>query len=142
MAEILVLVDHVDGTVRKTTTELLTIARRAGRRWTPVGRALRFIVAAGSRTTSVTSLRRGRPLPSGTYRITVGTTSRLGAKGATAATRFRILARTARTPRARPERTRANPDEGPRHRRDHADARRGRQCAERGFHGPGLRDGR
>lgn len=30
MAEILVLVDHVDGTVRKTTTELLTIARRAG----------------------------------------------------------------------------------------------------------------
>ncbi|HEU4541228.1 MAG TPA: electron transfer flavoprotein subunit alpha/FixB family protein [Jiangellaceae bacterium] len=30
MAEILVLVDHVDGGVRKTTTELLTIARRAG----------------------------------------------------------------------------------------------------------------
>jgi electron transfer flavoprotein alpha subunit len=30
MAEILVLVDHVDGEVRKTTTELLTIARRAG----------------------------------------------------------------------------------------------------------------
>lgn len=30
MAEILVLVDHVDGAVRKTTTELLTIARRAG----------------------------------------------------------------------------------------------------------------
>jgi len=30
MAEILVLVDHVDGTVRKTTSELLTIARRAG----------------------------------------------------------------------------------------------------------------
>ena len=30
MAEILILVDHVDGTVRKTTTELLTLARRAG----------------------------------------------------------------------------------------------------------------
>src|SRR3712207_1951661 len=30
MAEVLVLVDHVDGTVRKTTTELLTIARRLG----------------------------------------------------------------------------------------------------------------
>jgi len=30
MAEILVLVDHVDGAVRKTTTELLTIASRAG----------------------------------------------------------------------------------------------------------------
>ncbi len=30
MAEILVLVDHVDGVVRKTTTELLTLARRAG----------------------------------------------------------------------------------------------------------------
>jgi electron transfer flavoprotein alpha subunit len=30
MAEILVLVDHVDGTVRKTTHELLTLARRAG----------------------------------------------------------------------------------------------------------------
>jgi electron transfer flavoprotein alpha subunit len=30
MAEILVLVDHVDGAVRKTTTELLTIARAAG----------------------------------------------------------------------------------------------------------------
>lgn len=30
MAEILVLVDHVDGAVRKTTTELLTIARGAG----------------------------------------------------------------------------------------------------------------
>lgn len=30
MAEILVLVDHVDGAVRKSTTELLTIARRLG----------------------------------------------------------------------------------------------------------------
>ena len=30
MAEVLVLVDHVDGTVRKTTAELLTIARRLG----------------------------------------------------------------------------------------------------------------
>lgn len=30
MAEILVLVDHVDGQVRKTTLELLTLARRAG----------------------------------------------------------------------------------------------------------------
>ncbi|PSL06102.1 electron transfer flavoprotein alpha subunit apoprotein [Haloactinopolyspora alba] len=30
MAEILVLVDHVDGDVRKTTTELLTLARRVG----------------------------------------------------------------------------------------------------------------
>src|SRR6185436_14902703 len=30
MAEVLVLVDHVDGTVRKTTSELLTIARRLG----------------------------------------------------------------------------------------------------------------
>jgi len=30
MAEILVLVDHADGAVRKTTTELLTIARRLG----------------------------------------------------------------------------------------------------------------
>ncbi len=30
MAEVLVLVDHVDGQVRKTTTELLTIARRIG----------------------------------------------------------------------------------------------------------------
>lgn len=30
MAEILVLVDHVDGAVRKPTTELLTIARRLG----------------------------------------------------------------------------------------------------------------
>lgn len=30
MAEILVLVDHVDGEVRKTTTELLTLAQRAG----------------------------------------------------------------------------------------------------------------
>ncbi|MEQ4204565.1 electron transfer flavoprotein subunit alpha/FixB family protein [Actinopolymorpha sp. B9G3] len=30
MAEILVLVDHSDGAVRKTTTELLTIARRLG----------------------------------------------------------------------------------------------------------------
>jgi electron transfer flavoprotein alpha subunit len=30
MGEILVLVDHVDGAVRKTTTELLTLARRAG----------------------------------------------------------------------------------------------------------------
>lgn len=30
MTEILVLVDHVDGVVRKTTTELLTIARRLG----------------------------------------------------------------------------------------------------------------
>ncbi|MGH8774045.1 MAG: electron transfer flavoprotein subunit alpha/FixB family protein [Jiangellaceae bacterium] len=30
MAEILVLVDHADGAVRKTTTELLTIARRMG----------------------------------------------------------------------------------------------------------------
>jgi electron transfer flavoprotein alpha subunit len=30
MAEVLVLVDHLDGTVRKTTAELLTIARRIG----------------------------------------------------------------------------------------------------------------
>lgn len=30
MAEVLVLVDHVDGTVRKTTTEMLTAARRLG----------------------------------------------------------------------------------------------------------------
>jgi electron transfer flavoprotein alpha subunit len=30
MAEVLVLVDHVGGTVRKTTTELLTLARRLG----------------------------------------------------------------------------------------------------------------
>ena len=30
MAEVLVLVDHADGTVRKTTSELLTIARRLG----------------------------------------------------------------------------------------------------------------
>jgi electron transfer flavoprotein alpha subunit len=30
MAEVLVLVDHVDGTLRKTTSELLTIARRLG----------------------------------------------------------------------------------------------------------------
>ncbi len=30
MAEVLVLVDHVDGAVRKSTTELLTIARRLG----------------------------------------------------------------------------------------------------------------
>jgi electron transfer flavoprotein alpha subunit len=30
MSEVLVLVDHVDGTVRKTTTELLTLARRLG----------------------------------------------------------------------------------------------------------------
>jgi electron transfer flavoprotein alpha subunit len=30
MAEVLVLVDHVDGTVRKSTTELLTVARRIG----------------------------------------------------------------------------------------------------------------
>ena len=30
MSEILVLVDHDDGNVRKTTTELLTIARRLG----------------------------------------------------------------------------------------------------------------
>ncbi|HET7399183.1 MAG TPA: electron transfer flavoprotein subunit alpha/FixB family protein [Intrasporangium sp.] len=30
MAEVLILVDHVDGTVRKTTAELLTIARRLG----------------------------------------------------------------------------------------------------------------
>ena len=30
MAEILVLVDHVDGAVRKTTLEMLTLARRAG----------------------------------------------------------------------------------------------------------------
>ncbi len=30
MAEVLVLVDHVDGAVRKTTSELLTIARRFG----------------------------------------------------------------------------------------------------------------
>ncbi|MGZ4752959.1 MAG: electron transfer flavoprotein subunit alpha/FixB family protein, partial [Oryzihumus sp.] len=30
MAEVLVLVDHVDGEVRKTTSELLTIARRLG----------------------------------------------------------------------------------------------------------------
>jgi electron transfer flavoprotein alpha subunit len=30
MAEVLVLVDHVDGAVRKTTTELLTLARQVG----------------------------------------------------------------------------------------------------------------
>src|SRR5665811_382251 len=30
MAEVLVLVDHVDGAVRKTTLEMLTIARRLG----------------------------------------------------------------------------------------------------------------
>ena len=30
MAQVLVLVDHVDGAVRKTTTELLTLARRLG----------------------------------------------------------------------------------------------------------------
>ena len=30
MAEVLVLVDHADGAVRKPTTELLTIARRLG----------------------------------------------------------------------------------------------------------------
>ena len=30
MPQILVLVDHVDGAVRKTTTELLTLARRLG----------------------------------------------------------------------------------------------------------------
>ena len=30
MSEILVLVDHVDGAVRKPTHELLTIARRLG----------------------------------------------------------------------------------------------------------------
>ena len=30
MAEVLVLVDHANGTVRKTTAELLTIARRLG----------------------------------------------------------------------------------------------------------------
>ena len=30
MAEVLVVVDHIDGAVRKTTTELLTIARRLG----------------------------------------------------------------------------------------------------------------
>ncbi|MFH8687007.1 electron transfer flavoprotein subunit alpha/FixB family protein, partial [Streptomyces anulatus] len=30
MAEVLVLVDHVDGAVRKPTLELLTLARRVG----------------------------------------------------------------------------------------------------------------
>ena len=30
MAEVLVLVDHVDGQVKKVTTELLTVARRIG----------------------------------------------------------------------------------------------------------------
>ena len=30
MSEVLVLVDHVDGTVRKPTYELLTIAKRLG----------------------------------------------------------------------------------------------------------------
>ena len=30
MAEVLVLVDHVDGAVKKVTTELLTLARRLG----------------------------------------------------------------------------------------------------------------
>ena len=30
MSEVLVLVDHVGGTVRKTTNEMLTIARRLG----------------------------------------------------------------------------------------------------------------
>ncbi len=30
MSEVLVLVDHVDGKVRKTTNELLTLARRVG----------------------------------------------------------------------------------------------------------------
>src|SRR5664279_3513463 len=30
MAQVLVLVDHVEGSVRKTTTELLTLARRLG----------------------------------------------------------------------------------------------------------------
>ena len=30
MSQVLVLVDHVDGSVRKTTTELLTIAKRLG----------------------------------------------------------------------------------------------------------------
>ena len=30
MSEVLVLVDHVDGVVRKTTTEMLTIAGRLG----------------------------------------------------------------------------------------------------------------
>lgn len=30
MAEVLVLVDHVDGAVRKPTLELLTLARRIG----------------------------------------------------------------------------------------------------------------
>ena len=30
MSQVLVLVDHVDGSVRKTTTELLTIAARLG----------------------------------------------------------------------------------------------------------------
>ena len=30
MSEVLVLVDHADGNVRKTTAELLTLARRFG----------------------------------------------------------------------------------------------------------------
>lgn len=33
MGEVLILVDHVDGKLRKTTAETLTIARRLGEPW-------------------------------------------------------------------------------------------------------------
>jgi electron transfer flavoprotein alpha subunit len=41
MAEVLVLVDHVGGAVRKTTLELLTIARRLGEPRSPCDQATR-----------------------------------------------------------------------------------------------------
>ena len=70
MAEVLVLVDHVDGAVRKTTSELLTIARRLGepsavfigtrrRRRRP-----RWPSSARRRSTASTTARRDR-LPGG-----------------------------------------------------------------------------
>ena len=80
MAEVLVLVDHVDGAVRKTTSELLTIARRlgepaavfVGRASTPPRRALAeygaakvYVVESPRTPTTTSSSPRSRRWPGG-----------------------------------------------------------------------------
>ena len=62
MAEVLVLVDHVDGAVRKTTTELLTIARRLGEPSAVfIGSGVDQAAASAGRVRRREGLRRRRP---------------------------------------------------------------------------------
>ena len=64
MAEVLVLVDHVDGAVRKTTLELLTIAARLGEPSAVfLGDGLEQARTVAGRVRRGDGLRRGRRRP-------------------------------------------------------------------------------